>query len=68
MSFTILDLMGTVLFGFGLGEWLTDSNLVPESFKFEQYFIAMMVSGVLLMIPLISYILKFAMGRIPPEI
>ena len=59
----ILDLLGAVLAALGLVEWFTDLSFTPEQFKFEYYYIAMVICGVLMMIPMHVHIFRFAMSK-----
>ena len=64
--FIALDAIGCVLAGIGLAEIFVDSNLVPESMRFENYEIAMIVVGVILVIPMLYSIVANA-GNPPGE-
>ena len=58
-----LDLFGAILAAFGLMEWFTGLRFVPDAFKFDYYYIVMIVFGVLLMIPMHFHIFKFVIGK-----
>ncbi|MFT5426263.1 MAG: hypothetical protein ACI9ZT_001204, partial [Gammaproteobacteria bacterium] len=45
----VLDMLGAVLAALGLMEWFTGLSFVPDAFKFEYYYIVMIVVGVILM-------------------
>lgn len=64
----VLDVLGALLLGLGLAEWFAGTRLVPEALRFENYYIAMVVCGALLMLPLIAFVLRSALGRAPREI
>jgi hypothetical protein len=59
----VLDMLGAVLAALGLMEWFTGLSFVPDAFKFEYYYIVMIVVGVILMIPMHIHIFKFVMGK-----
>jgi hypothetical protein len=59
----VLDMLGAVLAALGLMEWFTGLSFVPDAFKFEYYYIVMIVVGVILMIPMHIHIFKFIMGK-----
>jgi hypothetical protein len=59
----VLDMLGAVLAALGLMEWLTDFTFVPDAFKFEYYYMVMIICGVLFMIPMHMHIFKFVMGK-----
>ena len=59
----VLDMLGAVLAALGLMEWFTGISFVPDALKFEYYYIAMIVVGIILMIPMHMHIFKFAMGK-----
>lgn len=59
----ILDLLGAVLAALGLVEWFTDLSFTPEQFKFDYYYIVMVVCGVLMMVPMHVHIFRFAMNK-----
>ena len=58
MSLLVLDFIGAILLGVGLAEWFADTGLVPERLQFESYYIAMVICGVLFMLPLIIHIVR----------
>ena len=64
----VLDALGALLLGLGLAEWFAGTGLVPEALRFENYDIAMVVCGALLMLPLIAFVVRSALGRTPREI
>jgi hypothetical protein len=68
LQLLVLDALGAVLLGLGLAEWFGGTNLVPESLRFDNYYIAMVVCGALLMLPLVAFVLRTARGRAPREI
>ena len=59
----VLDLLGAILAALGLLEWFTDLSFIPDQFKFEYYYIALLICGVLMMVPMHVHIFKTAMGR-----
>ena len=63
VSLLVLDFIGAILLGVGLAEWLADTGLVPERFQVENYYIAMVICGGLLMLPMILHIVKTAAVR-----
>lgn len=56
----ILDAIGAALLGIGLAERFAGTNLVPESFRFENYDIVMIAAGIVLMVPMVLHFLKLA--------
>jgi hypothetical protein len=56
----LLDIFGATLAALGLLEWFTDMSFVPDQFKLEYYYIAMVIIGVLFMVPMHLHIYKFA--------
>ncbi|WKE64579.1 chemotaxis protein [Gallaecimonas kandeliae] len=59
----LLDMVGVLLLGLGLGEHFGDLGLVPPSLRFPHFDIALMAAGALLMLPFISWTLKRALGK-----
>ena len=59
----ILDLFGAAVAALGLVEWFTDLSFIPDQFKFEYYYIAMILCGLLMMIPMHAHIFRFTMGN-----
>ena len=55
-----LDFLGAVLAMLGLFEWLSESSVVPDQYKFENYHVAMIVVGGVLMAPLVVHIIQRA--------
>jgi hypothetical protein len=58
----VLDVLGATLAALGLVEWFTSLSFIPDQYKFEYYYIAMVIIGVLMMIPMHLHIFKIAMG------
>jgi len=58
----VLDTIGVILAGVGLYEWFSGSSLIPEQYHFENYYLVMVVIGLLLMAPALLYIIKIARG------
>ena len=59
----VLDIIGAILLGLGLAEWFADTGLVPERLQFESCYIAMVICGVLFMLPLIIHIVRTTVLR-----
>ena len=59
----ILDLIGAAVASLGLVEWFTDLSFIPDQFKFEYYYIAMVVCGILMMVPMHVHIFRFTMNK-----
>jgi len=66
LSLIILDFIGTALLLLGLADWLADAGLVPESLRFANYPIALVIIGGLLILPLLLHIIKFAAANKQP--
>ena len=56
----LLDFIGAALLGLGLAEWFANTGLVPESLRFENYYIVMVIAGGLLMLPVLLHFIKLA--------
>lgn len=54
----IMDAIGAVLLGVGVAELFADTNLIPESWRFENYALVMIILGIALMLPIITYMLS----------
>lgn len=63
ISLLVLDFIGTFLFAIGVIDLVSETKIVPESFQFNNYEIVMIVCGVLLVIPFMSHIIKFSLGK-----
>ena len=59
----VLDLLGAMLAALGLVELFTDLSFIRYQFKFEYYYVALLICGVLMMVPMHVHIFKMAMGR-----
>ncbi|MBX2869917.1 MAG: DUF1418 family protein [Acidiferrobacterales bacterium] len=56
----VLDTVGAILAGVGLYEWFSGSSLVPERYHFANYYVIMVVVGLLLMGPALMFIINKA--------
>lgn len=56
----VLDFVGAALLALGLAEWFANTGLVPESLRFENYYIVMVIVGGLLMLPVLFHFMKLA--------
>jgi hypothetical protein len=63
VSLLVMDFIGAILLGLGLAEWFAETGLVPERFQFERYYVAMVICGGLLMLPMMVHIVKMAAAR-----
>ncbi len=68
IKFIVLDIIGTLLLAVGIIELVSNLNLIPASFQFNNYAIALIVVGVLLMLPLILHIKNIILGNQAREI
>ncbi len=57
----VLDILGVTLAALGLVEWLSGLSFVPDQFKIEYYYVALVISGVLLMIPMHLHIFRIVL-------
>ncbi len=60
----LLDFIGAILVVLGLAEWFAYTNFIPQSFQFENYYVFMVVCGVLLMLPALMFIVKLVINSI----
>ena len=58
MRLIIMDAIGAVLLGVGVAELFANTNLVPAAWRFENYAIVMIILGIALMLPIITYMLS----------
>lgn len=58
-----LDILGTLLIGFGLAERFAGLNLIPSNLRFPNADIAMIVVGVALMLPMLKFFIQHATAR-----
>lgn len=56
----VLDVVGTLLFVIGLLELVVGIELLPTSLRFEGYGFALIVAGVVLMLPLVAHLVARA--------
>ena len=59
----VLDIMGTLLAAIGLLELTAGLELLPIAFRFDGYGLALIVSGGILMLPLIANIVAQVINR-----
>ena len=58
MRLIILDAIGAILLGVGAAELFANTNLVPKSFQFENYAMVMIIFGIAMMLPIITFMLS----------
>ena len=56
----VLDILGATLAALGLVEWFTDLSFVPDQFKIEYYYVALVIIGVM-MIPMHLHIFRIVL-------
>jgi hypothetical protein len=54
----ILDLIGTIVLGLGLAKILAGIDIIPANMRFDNDGLALILLGVLLMMPMMNYILN----------
>lgn len=64
----VLDAVGAVLLGLGVAELFADTNLVPQAWRFENYAMVMVIFGIALMLPIITYMLSGRRKNRPHEV
>jgi len=61
--YLLLDAIGTILLGLGLAKYFADLDIVPPVMRFENYAVAFMVFGIVIMLPALFYIIGKARGK-----
>ncbi len=54
----VMDAFGAVLLGLGVAEMFAGTNLVPQSWQFDHYALMMIIFGIALMLPIVTYMLS----------
>ena len=57
----VLDILGATLAALGLVEWFSDLSFVPDQFKIEYYYVALVIIGVMMMIPMHLHIFRIVL-------
>ena len=68
MRLIVLDAIGAILLGLGIAELFANTNLVPKSLQFENYAMVMIIFGIAMMLPIITYMLGGPNKRGPREV
>lgn len=55
--YLLLDAIGTILLGLGLAKYFADLDIIPPVMRFENYDVAFMVFGIVIMIPAMFHII-----------
>ena len=58
LKLIVMDALGAVLLGLGVAEMFADTNLVPQAWQFEHYALMMIIFGIALMLPIVTYMLS----------
>lgn len=58
LKLIVMDAIGAVLLGLGVAELFANTNLVPTAWRFENYALIMIIFGIALMLPIITYMLS----------
>ena len=53
-----MDAAGAVLLGVGVAEMFAGTNLMPPAWQFENYALMLIIFGIALMLPMVTYILS----------
>ena len=54
----VIDALGALMLGLGVAEMFANTNLVPASWQFENYAMVMIITGIALMLPIVTYMLS----------
>ena len=57
LKLIVMDAIGAILLGLGVAELFAGTNLVPASWQFENYALLMIILGIALMLPIVTYML-----------
>ena len=63
-----MDGLGALLIAFGLADLFGEFNIVPDSLKFHNYEIVMIVAGAALMLPFIIHLIRSVQGKGPRDV
>jgi hypothetical protein len=63
-----MDGIGALLIALGLADLFGEFNILPDSLKFHNHEIVMIVTGIALMLPFIMHIIRSVQGKGPREI
>lgn len=63
----ILDGIGAILLGLGIAEQFANTNLIPISWQFTNYAMFMIIFGIAMMLPMVTYILSRTNNSRPRE-
>lgn len=58
--YLLLDFVGTLLIGVGLAECFAGLQLVPAPLRVDNYSLHMIVIGIVLLIPMVTWIIRHA--------
>ena len=64
----ILDAIGAILLGLGVAELFANTDLVPQAWQFENYALVMIIFGIALMLPIVTYMLSGRKNNGPREV
>ena len=68
MRLIILDAIGAVLLGLGIAELFANTNLMPEAWQLPNYAVIMIIFGIAMMLPMVTYIFSRGKNDGPREI
>jgi hypothetical protein len=64
LSFIFFDVIGFAALGLGLAKLFGGIDIIPLSMQFENYGLALVLLGVLMMMPMMSYIFNFVRANL----
>ena len=59
----LLDIIGTVLLGLGLAKYFANVDVIPVSWRFENYGPVLIGIGAALMLPFMAHVIKMKKNR-----
>jgi len=68
LSLLLLNGIGGILLALGLADLLGEIVIIPQALRVNNYQAIMIVTGILLEIPLILFIIRYAKGDSPREV
>lgn len=58
-----VDAIGAILLGIGIAKYFAHIDIIPSAMRFENYDMAFMIIGVILMLPLVVHVIAKAQSK-----
>ena len=67
-TIVLLNAIGGILIGLGLIDYFGDIMIIPEAFRIDNYQFILFITGILLQLPFIKFLVNYTLDKLSKDI